>query len=57
MPGLPLHSAVNVKRRLFFGRFRGVCERDLIEQSAGERLVMAAFAVSLLWLAIWWASS
>jgi hypothetical protein len=48
---------VKVKRRLFFGRFRSVFERDLIEQSAGERLVMAAFAVSLLWLAIWWASS
>jgi hypothetical protein len=48
---------VSLKRRPLFCRFRGVFERGLIEQSAGERLVKAVLTVSLLWLAIWWASS
>jgi hypothetical protein len=54
---LPLRPALNLKGRPLLARFRGVFKRDLIEQSAGERLVKAVFAVSLLWLAIWWASS
>ena len=32
-------------------------ERDLIEQSALERLARAAFAAGLLWVAIVWAWS
>jgi hypothetical protein len=43
--------------RPVIGRLRGVLERDLIEQSAAERLVRAVFAAGLLWLAIWWALS
>jgi hypothetical protein len=54
---LPFRSALNLKERPLLGRFQGVFERDLIEQSAGERLVKAVFAAGLLWLAIWWASS
>jgi hypothetical protein len=41
--------------RPVIGRLRGVLERDLIAQSAAERLVKALFAAGLLWLAIWWA--
>jgi hypothetical protein len=32
-----------------------VLGRGLIEQSVGERLLRAAAASALLWLAIWWA--
>jgi hypothetical protein len=39
------------------GRLRGALARDLIEQSAAERLVKALAAASFLWLAIWWALS
>jgi hypothetical protein len=37
--------------------FRGFLRRGLLEQSVAERLVKAAIAVGLLWLAIWWALS
>ena len=57
MPSLPPRSPVSVTARPIIGRFRGVLERDLIEQSAAERLVRALFAAGLLWLAIWWALS
>ena len=48
---------MSVTGRPVIGRLRGVLERDLIAQSAAERLVKALFAASLLWLAIWWALS
>jgi hypothetical protein len=48
---------VSVTARPVVGRLRGVLERDLIAQSAAERLVKALFAAGLLWLAIWWALS
>jgi hypothetical protein len=38
-------------------RFRDGLERDLLEQSAAERLVRAAVVAGLLWIAIWWALS
>ncbi len=43
--------------RPVISRLRDVLERDLIAQSAAERLVKALFAAGLLWLAIWWALS
>jgi hypothetical protein len=43
--------------RPVLGRFRDVIERDLIEQSAAERVAKAALIAGLLWLAIWWALS
>jgi hypothetical protein len=46
-----------VTPRTVIGRLRGVVERDLIAQSAAERLVKALLAAGLLWLAIWWALS
>ena len=57
MPRLPPRTPVSVTGRPVIGRLRGVLERDLIAQSAAERLVKALFAASLLWLAIWWALS
>jgi len=54
---LPRRKPVNVKARQTRGRLRCIFERDLFEQSAGERLVKALFPVGLLWLAIWWALS
>lgn len=48
---------MSVTARPIFGRLRGVLERDLLEQSAAERLVKALLAAGLLWLAIWWALS
>jgi hypothetical protein len=36
---------------------RSFLDRDLLEQSVGERLVKAVIAASFLWLAIWWALS
>jgi hypothetical protein len=36
---------------------RGFLQRGLLEQSVAERLVKAAIAAGLLWLAIWWALS
>ena len=55
MPRLPPRTPVSVTGRPVIGRLRGVLERDLIAQSAAERLVKALFAAGLLWLAIWWA--
>ncbi len=57
MPGLPLGTAVSAPERILLGRVRGLLERDLLEQSVTERLVRAAFAAALLWLAIYWALS
>jgi hypothetical protein len=48
---------VSVTPRPVIGRLRGALERDLIAQSAAERLLRALFASGLLWLAIWWALS
>jgi hypothetical protein len=39
--------------RLSFRPLRGFFQRGLIEQSIAERLVKAAIAAGLLWLAIW----
>ena len=41
--------------RLSFRPLRSFLDRDLIEQSVGERLVKAVIAAGFLWLAIWWA--
>ena len=57
MPGLPLGTAVSARERMLLGRVRDLLERDLLEQSAAERLARAAFAAVLLWLAIYWAMS
>lgn len=57
MSSLPRRKPVNVKARQTRERLRCIFERDLFEQSAGERLVKALFPVGLLWLAIWWALS
>ena len=40
-----------------FRSVRGILDRDLLEQSVAERLVMAIIAAGCLWLAIWWALS
>jgi hypothetical protein len=40
-----------------FRFFRGVLDRDLLEQSVAERLALAVIAAGCLWLAIWWALS
>jgi hypothetical protein len=48
---------MSVPARPVIRRLRGALERDIIEQSAAERLVKALFAAGLLWLAIWWALS
>ncbi len=42
MSGLPYSPTVSSFLRPIFGYFRGSFERDLIEQSAAERLVKAA---------------
>ena len=57
MPRLPPRTPVSMTGRPVIDRLRGVLERDLIAQSAAERLVKALFAAGLLWLAIWWALS
>jgi hypothetical protein len=57
VPRLPPRTPVSMTIRPIVGRFRGVLERDLIQQSAAERLVRALFAAGLLWVAIWWALS
>jgi hypothetical protein len=54
---LPLHPTVTFFAPPLINRFRNLFERSLMEQSAVERLGRAAFASTLLWLAIWWASS
>jgi hypothetical protein len=43
--------------RLGFRPVRVFLQRGLLEQSVAERLVWAAIASCLLWLAIWWALS
>ena len=43
--------------RLSFRPLWSFLDRDLIEQSVGERLVKAVIAAGFLWLAIWWALS
>jgi hypothetical protein len=40
-----------------FRPFRSFLDRDLLEQSVGERVVKAVIAAGFLWLAIWWALS
>jgi hypothetical protein len=44
-----------VNERPMLERLRCLFERDLIEQSAIERLARAAFLAGALWLAICWA--
>ena len=57
MPRLPLGTAMSAPDRVLHGRVRDLLERDLLEQSVTERLVRAACAAILLWLAIYWALS
>ena len=57
MSGLSQRSAARVIGPLSFRSFRGVLDRDLLEQSVAERLVVAVIAAGCLWLAIWWALS
>ena len=44
---------MSVPERMLPGRVRDLLEHDLLEQSVPERLARAAFAASLLWLAIY----
>jgi hypothetical protein len=53
VPCLPYRAAASVIVRLSFRPLRGFFQRGLIEQSIAERLVKAAIAAGLLWLAIW----
>jgi hypothetical protein len=55
--GLSQRSAARVTGPLSFHSLRRVLDRDLLEQSVAERLVVAAIAAGCLWLAIWWALS
>ena len=57
MSRLPHRAAPNVIARPSFRPVRGFLQRGLLEQSVAERLVKAAIAAGLLWLAIWWALS
>ena len=57
MSRLPHRAAPNVIARPSFRPVRGFLQRGLLEQSVAERLVKAAIASGLLWLAIWWALS
>ena len=57
MSVLPQRGATNVIARPSFRPPRSFLDRDLLEQSVGERLVKAVIAASFLWLAIWWALS
>ena len=44
---------MSAPERVLLGRVRDLLERDLLEQSVTERLVRAACAAVLLWLAIY----
>jgi hypothetical protein len=57
VPRLPLSTAVSAPEFVLLDRVRDLVERDLLEQSVTERLVRAACAAALLWLAIYWALS
>ena len=57
MSVLPQRGATNVIARPGFRPLRSFLDRDLLEQSVGERLVKAVIAAGFLWLAIWWALS
>ena len=57
MSRLPRRAGATVIARLSFHPIRGFLQRGLLEQSVAERLVKAAIAAALLWLAIWWALS
>jgi hypothetical protein len=63
VPGLPHRAPTSViarpsfRPRLGFRPVRVFLQRGLLEQSVAERLVWAAIASCLLWLAIWWALS
>ena len=52
---LPRRGATDVITRPSFRPLRSFFDRDLLEQSVGERLVKALIAAGFLWLAIWWA--
>jgi hypothetical protein len=54
---LPQRGATGVIARPSFRPLRSFFDRDLLEQSVGERLVKAVIAAGFLWLAIWWALS
>jgi len=61
MPCVPHRATVSVtagpsfRPGLGFRSVRVFLQRGLFEQSVAERLVWAAIASCLLWLAIWWA--
>jgi hypothetical protein len=52
---LPNRTPVTAGARPTLGSLRVILERDLLAQSAVERLARALFPAGLLWLAIWWA--
>lgn len=55
MSVVPQRGATGVIARPGLCPLRSFFDRDLLEQSVGERLVKAAIAAGFLWLAIWWA--
>ena len=57
MPRLPPDPGLSAPGRVMLRRLAGLFNRDVLEQSAAERLVTAACATGLLWLAIYWALS
>jgi hypothetical protein len=54
---LPFRTPVIATAQVMVGHLREFFGRDLIEQSAIERLSRAVFVASLLWVAIAWALS
>ena len=57
MSRLPFRTPVIATAQVMGGHLRGFFGRDLIEQSAIERLAKAVFVAGLLWVAIAWALS
>jgi hypothetical protein len=54
---LSFRTPVIATARVMVGHLRGFFGRDLIEQSAIERLARAVLVAGLLWVAIAWALS
>ena len=57
MSRLPFRTPVIATAQVMVGHLREFFGRDLIEQSAIERLARAVFVAGLLWVAIAWALS
>ena len=57
MSRLPFRTPVIATAQVMVGHLREFFGRDLIEQSAIERLARAVLVAGLLWVAIAWALS